>query len=70
MPLPHLFMSALLAYHGTTHGGGSGGMAVLFVFLGVLATAGWLIFSELRWRNTLLITTAGWVVVLTLSFTF
>jgi hypothetical protein len=62
--------STLIAYHDSAHGGGSGNLAVLFVFLGVLATAAWLIFSEMRWRNTLLITAAGWVVVVGLSLAF
>lgn len=70
MPVPHVLTPAMFAYHGTTHTSGSGSMTVLFVFLGVLATAGWLIFSELRWRHTVLVTVAGWVAVLALSFTF
>lgn len=70
MPVPHLFTPAMLAYHGTTHTSGSGSVAVLFVFLGILATAGWLIFSELRWRHTILVTVAGWIAVFALSVTF
>jgi hypothetical protein len=54
------------AYHGG-QGGGSG-LALLAVFVGLIATAGWLIFSELEWRNTVLITLAGWAVGLALTF--
>jgi len=70
MPMAPFLMSALMAYHDGVQRSGSGNLTVLFVFLGVLATAGWLIFSELRWRNTLLVTAAGWVIVLALSFAF
>jgi hypothetical protein len=34
---------------GTDAGGDGGNLAVLFVVLGIVATADWLIFSELRW---------------------
>ena len=70
MPLTHSLASTLIAYHDSAHGGGSGNLTLLFVFVGVIATAGWLIFSEMKWRNTLLVSAAGWVVVLGLSFTF
>ena len=70
MPMTPFLTSALMAYHDGVQRSGSGNLTVLFVFLGVLATAGWLIFSELRWRNTLLVTAAGWVIVLALSFAF
>lgn len=70
MPLTPLLTSALIAYHDGAHSGGSGNLTVLFVFLGVIATAGWLIFSEMKWRNTLLVSAAGWVVVIGLSFAF
>jgi len=42
---------------------GEGNLAVLWVFLGLAATAGWLIFSELPGRQTVLVTLAGWLVV-------
>ncbi len=59
-------LSVLLAYHDGQSGGS--GLPLLVVFVGILATAGWLIFSELEWRNTVLITVAGWVVGLGLTF--
>jgi len=55
-----------IAYHGG-QGGGSG-LALLAVFVGIVATAGWLIFSELEWRHTVAITVAGWAVGLGLTF--
>ena len=55
----------LLGYHGTQ---GGGNLPMLFVFLGVLATAGWLIFSTLEWRYTVMATVAGWTVLLGLTF--
>ena len=55
----------LLAYHGTQ---GGGNLPMLFVFLGVLATAGWLIFSTLEWRYTVMTSIAGWAVLLGLTF--
>lgn len=58
--------SVLLAYHGGQ--GGDSGLALLVVFVGIVATAGWLIFSELEWRTTVLITVAGWVLGLGLTF--
>ena len=63
-------IDALFAFHDGATRGGSGNLAILFVFVGVLGTAGWLIFSEMKWRNTLLVTAAGWVVILGLSFGF
>jgi hypothetical protein len=57
--------AALLAYHGTNGGGGATGG---FIFLGIVATAGWVLFSKLRWRNTMLITGSGWLVLLSLLF--
>jgi hypothetical protein len=68
MPIAPLATSALIAYHDSQ--GGTSGLALLFVFVGLLATAGWLIFSELEWRHTVLITVAGWVVGLALTFGF
>jgi hypothetical protein len=61
--------SALLANHQRLHGGG-GNLAVLWVFLGVLASAGWLIFSELPFRTTVAITGVGWIAVAALTFWF
>lgn len=65
MPMTPSWSAAVLAYHGTQ---GGSNLPMLFVFLGVLATAGWLIFSQLQWRNTVLIAVAGWVVLLGLTF--
>jgi hypothetical protein len=59
--------SALFASHQRLHGGG-GNLAVLWVFLGVLASAGWLIFSELPFRTTVAVTAVGWVAVTGLSY--
>lgn len=58
----------LLAYH--RRGDDGGGIAVLLVFIGVLATAGWLIFSELRWSHTVSTTIAAWVAGIGLYFLF
>jgi hypothetical protein len=33
-----------------------------WVFGGLIATAVWLLFSRLRWRSTVAVTVAGWVV--------
>ena len=69
MPLPLLYAPVVIAYHGTqAEGGGSGGSWLLFVFLGGTATAGWLLFSQLRWRNTVMVAVAGWLVAFVLSF--
>ena len=43
-------------------------MIMLVVFLGVIASAAWLIFSELRWLHTVAVTVAGWVAILSVSF--
>ncbi len=61
-------LAPLLAYHQGTAGGGN--MLVLILFLGILATAGWLIFSELDWNKTLAVTGAGWAAILTVAFVF
>ena len=58
----------LFAYHQGSAGGGN--MLVLILFIGILATAGWLIFSELDWNKTLAVTGAGWAAILTVSFVF
>ena len=42
--------------------------AVLFVFLGVVGTAVWLILSELRWVHTVAVVVAGWAAGLSLAF--
>jgi hypothetical protein len=60
---------AVLATHQRHHGGG-GNLAVLWVFLGVLASAGWLIFSELPFRKTMVITVIGWIAIIALSVWF
>ena len=72
--MSQLAAATLLAYHDGTSGGGGGGaapggsMVLLFVFLGVLATAGWLIFSEMRWATTVTIAAVGWVAGIALMF--
>lgn len=68
MPVVLLAMSTFLAYHGSHAGDDGGNLAVLFVFLGVVATAGWLIFSELRWVHTVSVAVAGWTAGLSLAF--
>ena len=65
MPSTIHFPVELLAYHGTQ---GGNNLPMLFVFLGVLATAGWVIFSTLEWRYTVMTTVAGWAVLLGLTF--
>lgn len=65
MPTTTLTSLDLIAYHGTQ---GGGNLPMLFVFLGVLATAGWLIFSTLEWRYTVMTIVAGWAVLLGLTF--
>jgi hypothetical protein len=65
MPSTVLSPIDLLAYHGTQ---GGSNLPMLFVFLGVLATAGWVIFSTLEWRYTVMTTVAGWAVLLGLTF--
>jgi hypothetical protein len=55
----------VLAYHGTE--GGDGSPMILVVFLGAIATAAWVLFSSLRWRNTMLVLAGGWLVVLILT---
>ncbi len=57
--------TALVAYHGTQ---GGGNLVVLVVFIGALATVGWMIFSTLKWRTTLTITIVGWILALGLTF--
>ena len=54
-----------LANHQRTHGGGS--LAVLWVFLGVVSTGAWLIFSELPFRSTLAVLVPVWAAVVGLS---
>jgi hypothetical protein len=62
-----LSASTLIAYHDTTQGGG-GGLAGLLVFLGVVATAGWVMFSTLSWRNTMVVAGAAWSAALVVAF--
>lgn len=60
---------AVIAYHGTqAGGGGSGASWPLFLFLGITATAVWLLFSQLRWRHTVMVAVAGWLVGFALTF--
>jgi hypothetical protein len=58
----------LLAFHGG--GGGDGNPMILIVFLAVAATGAWLLFSGLRWRNTMIVAGVGWLAVLALAFVF
>lgn len=52
----------VFAYHNTGHGGGeSSNLTLLFAVLGIFATAAWLIFSELSWRNTVAAAVAAWI---------
>lgn len=59
--------SIIVAYH-DTQSGGAGGTIVLVAFLGAVATAGWLMFSRLSWRNTVMLAVAGWLVGLGVTF--
>ena len=61
---------SVIAYHDRTHGGGdnTSSLSLLLIVLGLAATAGWFIFSELRWRNTVLTAVAGWVIGLGMLF--
>jgi hypothetical protein len=68
MPASSLATSSFLAYHGTHAGSDGGNIMVLVVFLGVIATALWLIFSELRWVHTVSLAVAGWVAGLSVAF--
>ncbi len=68
MPIADVATRVLLAYHDSQ--GGNSSLVLLFVFLGVVATAGWLIFSELEWRHTVMVTVGGWVAGLVLTFGF
>jgi hypothetical protein len=52
--------AAVLAYHDGGHGG-SDSLVGLWVFLGIVGTVAWLIFSEMAWRKTLMMTGLGWV---------
>lgn len=68
MSAPTFVTSTLLAYHDSRAGSDGGNLMVLVVFLGVIATAVWLIFSELRWMHTVGLAVAGWVAGLSLVF--
>jgi hypothetical protein len=59
---------AWLAYHGSHAGGDGSDLAVLFVFLGIVGTAAWLVFSELRWVHTITVAVAGWAAGLSVAF--
>ncbi len=66
MPMIDITPSLVLAFHDGQGGGSS--PIVGIVFLAGIATAAWVIFSTLKWRNTMLVTAAGWVLVLGLAF--
>jgi hypothetical protein len=70
MPLFALAAFSVLATHTPSTGGGPGNPMVGWVFGGLVATAAWLLFSQLRWRNTVAITVAGWTVGLGLLLAF
>jgi hypothetical protein len=69
-PVPDAILTTptFLAYHGTHAGGDGGNLSVLFIFLGVVGTAAWLIFSELRWVHTVTVAVAGWAAGLSVAF--
>jgi hypothetical protein len=62
MPVTLLAAIAIIANHTPATGGGPGNPMVGWVFGGLVATAVWLLFSRLRWRSTVAVTVAGWVV--------
>lgn len=70
MPTVPVLLLDMLAYHGTHSEGAGNGLAILLVFLGVIATAGWLIFSELKWAHTVSVAAGGWAAGLTLAWVF
>lgn len=61
-------LTPMIAYHGTGHaqGGSGSGPWLLFVVVGIFATLGWLMFSTLKFRDTVLTTAGAWVVGLAL----
>lgn len=63
-------LAPVIAYHGTGHGseGSGSGPWLLFVVLGIFATLGWLVFSELTPRKTALTAAGAWVVGLAVFF--
>lgn len=64
---PLLAMTSILAFHGTGQGSG-GGPLVGVVFVAGIATAVWVLFSKLKWRDTMIVTAVGWALVLGLAF--
>jgi uncharacterized protein (DUF427 family) len=68
MPALSLATTAVFAYHPTHAGSEGGNLMVLFVFLGVVATAAWLMFSELKWIQTVSVAAGGWVAGLSFAF--
>ena len=56
MALPHLVATHL------TSGGGDPMVGIVFV--GILASAAWVLFSPLAWRWTVLSTVGGWALLL------
>jgi hypothetical protein len=63
-----LATASVFAYHPTHAGSEGGNLVVLFVFLGVVATAAWLMFSELKWVQTVSVAVGGWVAGLSFAF--
>jgi hypothetical protein len=62
MPTPLLAAITILANHTPATGGSEANPMVGWVFGGLVATAVWLLFSQLRWRSTVAVTAVGWVV--------
>jgi hypothetical protein len=60
----------IIANHTAATGGNPGNPMVGWVFGGIVATAAWLLFSQLRWRNTVAVTIVGWVAGLALLLDF
>lgn len=60
-----LGLAAVVAVHDTHQ---DGNIIPFAVFLGAVATVGWLAFSRLRWRNTVLVAVAAWVLGGVLAF--
>ena len=68
MSMTPLASLIVIGYHGT--GSGESNPMVLVAFLGAVTTVAWVFFSRLRWRNTVMVAVAGWLVGLVLTFGF
>ncbi len=58
----------ILAYHGTHGEGGGPGPVAAILVLGVFVTVGWLLFSNLTFRTTVVSAVGGWLAALALLF--